>query len=119
MADDGPYHRILVDDTHADRLGDLEQDQVGPLAVIRTVLKLAGERPDGTHRLPGLKEIYLSLERLPTSVNAKRAKLLAKSIGHDPWQPSPTDEEWVRKDRDPRQRSQDPDQEVGLPKRGD
>jgi hypothetical protein len=90
--DQEPWHQVLLQDEDTDRLADLDRSSVTPMGAMRMVMGLAGDHEGG--RLPGLREIYDSLERLPVAVDAARAELIAETIGRDPSDPQPTQEEW-------------------------
>lgn len=120
MTDDRPWHEILVDDKYADKMGDLRQQVVGPMATMRMLLKLTGTDKDGDPRLPAMQEVYDSLMRLPTSVDAKRANLAADALARDPWKPKPSGQEWDPDSRHSgrRRRGDDDEPRPGLPRGG-
>lgn len=122
MTDDRPWHEILVDDKFADRMGDLSQGVVGPMATMRMLLELTGKDEEGKPRLPAMQEVYDSLMKLPTSVDAKRANLAADALARDPWKPKPSGQEWdpdARHDRRRRARGDDDSEpRPGLPRGG-
>lgn len=114
MADDQqPWHQILVDDAHKEQMGDLSQRTVSPMATIRTVLALTRPKDEeANHPLPALEELYDSLLSLPTSVDAKRAKLTAGALARDPYEHDPSRDEW-----DPEETDKPTTGRPGLPQR--